>query len=828
MARIKKISIYVLLVISALFICIFIYLKTSLPVVDGIINASNITSNVRVARDQWGIPHISAENSYDAYFAFGYTVAQDRLFQMELHRRLAKGELSEILGPSLLNIDKMFRTYLFRRAAEKYLSFPEKINPKALEILDAYTDGVNFFIESGSLPVEFSLIGIKPQKFTRLDFISMMGYMAYSFADGIHVDRLFSKFKKLYPDLNIKNFFPDYTLEKPVTIIESQAFWNKDAKTKLENNSSDISINPFDMIKNKLIADYSKDSAMDFVKGLGSFRGSNSWVISPSRSVSGRSIAANDPHMELSNPGVWYEAHIKYGDYENYGYHLPMFPFPLIAHNTHKAWTITMFENDDLDLYYEKFKDKDLNQVMYKGSWTDTKIINERIKIKGSPDEELRIVITPHGPVISDLFEDYKGDPVSLSWVFLNEENKFLDFAYDMANSKTVFEFKNAASKLTSPGLNLSMADSRGNIVWFAAGKIVIRPQHVNSKEILDGSSGLDENLGYLPFELNPNLVNPESGIIVTANNKSTVKPLGPVIDLEGYWVPTERAARITQLLSSKEKWSIDDLKKVQTDVSLISGEKIVSSIMNVLDKKINIMSPLEKKACEELKKWNFRYDVNSTGAGIFSFTAYQILKAAVADEMGDEEFEVYCGTQAHWSFFKVLIADPEMKVWDDIRTKKIETRDDIIQKAFSAAVAELYDRYGGSLSSWSWGKIHKIEYVHPIGRMKPMNLIFNIGPYPAPGEANVINMMMSGFGRQDYRVYLIPSTRRLIDYADLSKSYSIQPNGNSGNFMSSNYSDQVEMYLKGEYRILNFTDSQISANQKNILVFTPNKISVK
>ncbi len=828
MARIKKYTIYALVILSALFLCIFIYLKISLPVLDGIVNASNISSNVRVARDQWGIPHISAENSYDAYFAFGYTVAQDRLFQMELHRRLAKGELSEILGPSLLNIDKMFRTYLFRRTAEKYLSTPEKINPKALEILDAYIDGVNFFIESGSLPVEFSLIGIKPQKFTRLDFISMMGYMAYSFADGIQVDRLFSKFKKVYPDLNIKNFFPDYTLEKPVTIIESQAFWNKDAKTFLENNSFDITSNPIDMIKNKLIADYSKNSAMDLVKGFGSFRGSNSWVISPSRSASGHAIAANDPHMELSNPGVWYEAHIKYGNYENYGYHLPMFPFPLIAHNTHKAWTITMFENDDLDLYYEKFKDKDFKQVMYRGSWTDTKIINERIKIKGAPDEELKIVITPHGPVISDFFDDYKGDPVSLSWVFLNEENKFLDFAYDMANSKTVLEFKNAVSMLTAPGLNLSIADSRGNIAWFAAGKIVVRPPHVNSKEILDGASGLDENLGYLPFELNPKLVNPESGIIVTANNKPTVKPLGPVMDLEGYWVPTDRAARITQLLSSKEKWGLEDLKKIQTDVKSISSPALISTISEVLDKKENSMAPLEKKAYAELKKWNCRFDVNSTGAGIFYFTSYQILKGAVADEMGDAEFEVYCGTEAHWSFLKALIADPKMKCWDDIRTQKAETRDDIIIKSFSAAVADLNDRYGKNISSWTWGKIHKIEYIHPIGRMKPMNLIFNIGPYPAPGEANVINMMMSSFGRQDYRVYLVPSTRRLIDYADLSKSYSILPSGNSGNFMSSNYSDQVGMYLKGEYRVLNFTDSQISSNQKNILVFTPNKTSVK
>ncbi len=828
MPGIKKISIYALMSIIAAAVGLLIYLNNKLPKLDGTVKAGNISSDVKVIRDKWGIPHISAENSYDAHFALGYTVAQDRLFQMELHRRLAKGELSEILGPSLLKIDKMFRTYLFRRTAEKYLSTPGKINPEALKILDAYIDGVNFFIESSSLPVEFGLIGIRPQKFTRLDFISMMGYMAYSFADGIHVDRLFSKLKKSHPNLNVKKLFPDYSLEKPVTIIESQAFWNKDSKTLLDNNASDISLNPIDLIKNKLIADYSKDSAMELVRGLGSFRGSNSWVIAPSRSASGRAIAANDPHMELSNPGVWYEVHIKYGNYENYGYHLPMFPFPLIAHNSHKAWTITMFENDDLDLYYEKFKDKDLKQVMYKGTWTDTKIINETIKVKGSPDEELKIVITPHGPVISDFFDDYKGDPVSLSWVFLNEENKFLDFAYEIANSKNVSEFRNAVSKLVSPGLNLSMADSRGNIAWFAAGKIVVRPPHVNSKEILDGASGLDENLGYLPFELNPNLVNPESGIIVTANNKSTVKPLGPVMDLEGYWVPTERAARITQLLSSKEKWSLEDLKKIQTDVTLISGAKIVSSIAEVLDKKTDSMTVLEKKAYEELKKWNYIYDVNSTGAAVFSFTAYQILKGAVADEMGDKEFDVYCGTQAYWSFFKALIADPGMKCWDDIRTNKIETRDDIVTMAFSAAVADLYDRFGGNIKSWSWGKIHKIEYVHPVGRVKPMNLIFNIGPYPAPGEANVINMIMSAFGKQDYRAYLVPSTRRLIDYADLSKSYSIQPNGNSGNFMSSNYSDQVKMYLNGEYRILNFTDSQISANQKHILIIIPEKTPVK
>ncbi|PKL17413.1 MAG: penicillin acylase, partial [Spirochaetae bacterium HGW-Spirochaetae-5] len=536
-----------------------IFFNSRSPVIDGVFYTEGISEKTTVIRDNWGIPHITAQNGSDAYFAYGFTVAQDRLFQMELQRRLALGELSEILGPSFIKIDRMFRTYLLKHTAEEYLRHPEKIDPEALKLLDSFLAGVNHFVNTQKLPVEYALIGHKPREFSRLDVLGMFGYMAYSFTDAIDTDSLNTILKEKCPDKGINELFPGYTKEEPVTIMETSAdFKVPDPLSqirKMEGSAPD-SISASNLVPDPLNPKPGADpykqnlhqriitNIKSILTGTGfadkqtneptfrelaaricpPFKGSNSWVIAPSRSASGKAILANDPHVALSHPGVWYEAHICFPGFEVYGYHIPIIPYPMLGHNSKKAWAVTMFENDDLDLYAETFNPSDPTQVMYKGKWTKITVIKETIKVKGQSDDTLEIRITPHGPIITEFIENYTGKPVSMWWVYHKVYNPVLDVGYGLSTSSTPEEFRQAVSKLAAPGLNLSYADSKGNIAWWGAGRIPIRPKHINSREILDGASGRDEIQGLIPFSQNPHMINPSSGIIITANNKSTIR----------------------------------------------------------------------------------------------------------------------------------------------------------------------------------------------------------------------------------------------------------------------------------------------------------------
>lgn len=822
--KITGILIIVVVVIIAVSVKVFLVSKS--PDYDGSYVVSAIHHEARIVRDSWGVPHITADNGEDAYFAYGFAVAQDRLFQMELQRRLARGELAEILGPKLIDVDKRFRTLMLRRKAEEYLADPGRINPEALKLTDAFLSGINYFVETQDLPVEFTLLGFKPAAFTRVDSVVMLGYMAFNFVHGLENDSVYGMIKEKVPDIDMDELFPGYSRQKPVTIME----------TSIDYNKGD-SISCSDEGGNNIAGDQKKaDGNGDFIKENDliiqlrkAFRlsepldGSNSWVIAPSRSASGKAILGNDPHVGLSNPGIWYEAHISYGDYGNYGYHIALVPFPMLGHNKYRGWTVTMFENDDCDLYYETINEKNRDLVMYKGSWTRLKRYRETIAVKGGDSIEYEVAVTPHGPIVSDFIKGYKDKPVSMQWVHLQNENPVLDAAYAMSVANDMESFEKAIAMIANPGFNVSYADSKGNIAWWAVGKLPMYRDHVNTMSILDGSSGRDDIIGYLPFRLNPRMKNPASGIIVTANNMSTVKPLGPMKKIAAYWVPTDRAARIIELLRSKEKWSLEELQKIQTDMKSQSAQSIVKEISRILEgdgKPFAGMSGTEREAFSILKSWNGINTIDSPGAAIFHMNNYHITSLALRDELGEDLLKQYASLSEHWNFYKVFIKDEESRLWDDRNTGIRETRRDVITRAFSDAVAEGVEKMGSDPNDWRWGRLHTIEFAHPLGIKKPLNIIFNLGPYEAPGAFRTVNRFGGKFGNHDYKVTSVPSTRRLIDYGNMERSFAVLPSGNSGNSGSAYYDDQVDMYLKGEYRIINFSSRQIEEGKKHEIIF--------
>jgi penicillin amidase len=558
---------------------------------------------------------------------------------------------------------------------------------------------------------------------------------------------------------------------------------------------------------------------------FGDALGSNSWVVSGDKTESGMPILANDPHIGFTNPSIWYEAHMTYPGYDTYGYHLALIPFALLGHNRHHAWALTMFANDDVDMFVEKFQEDDPSKVMYKGEWTDALVEEGTIKVRFDDDATSRIRVTPHGPVVTDLLRTlmgYEGPDVSLSWVWQHLDYTDMKAFYLMGKAQSYEEFEEGVSLVTSPGVNVSYADANGNIAWWAAGRVPIRPDHVNSKRLLDGASGEDELLGYVPFEENPHLKNPPWGYIVTANNKSTVKPVGAVDDLEGYWQPWDRAARIEELLEAENGWNVDKTRVAQFDDKAWFGPEVVGAIVETLTPLRDDMTDLEQEALAALAAWDYTHPADSVGASIHWAFHEQFMHHALADEMGDQLLAVYDTLADSFNFYKYGITQPDLPFWDDVNSDARETYEDIVSMAFSDAVTTLTAQYGPSVEDWRWGDVHTMTFRHPFGYLPWPGTIFNIGPFEATGSHHVVNNMIANGSDAQYEVVAGPSTRRVIDFGNLEESYAILPTGNSGHFLSPNYDDQAEMFMCGDLREVVYTEEQIAASTAHTLVLKP------
>jgi penicillin amidase len=828
MKKFLKIVSVVAVGILVLAVCVgawLVYLaKTRLPNLDGVISHPSLRGEVRVIRDDWGVPHIEAGNEPDAYFALGYAMAQDRLFQMEVLRRLARGEAAELLGPLAVPIDKIMRSFRLRPLAEAFFAQADGITPELKQAAEAFVAGINSCMEREPLPFEFSVLHIPVRPFTPADCLTVARILPITFADGLRTDSLVTLLKEHCPDKDIDALFPGYSKEIPTTVMESL----EEAETYLKSRGRISEALP--QTDHTVPVPAAELSAL--LKPLASLSdligpalGSNSWVLGPSRSQSGKPILANDPHIGFTNPSIWYEAHVTFGDFDLYGYYLPLIPFALLGQNTHHAWAMTMFANDDLDLYREKFHPDDPNKVMYKGEWVAARTETETIKVRFGRDQQCTVRTTPHGPVITDLFRrlnGYQGPEVALSWVWQRVKYTDLLALYRMGRARDCDSFGEALSLITSPGINVSYADRDGNIAWWAAGLIPIRPKHVNPKTLLDGASGNDEILGYVPFAQNPHLKNPSCGYIATANNKSTVKPVGPIEDLQGYWQPGDREGRIKQLLESRAKWSVEDLKAVQFDDTAYAAPRIVATVLETLKSSSAQFSGLETAAMHVLAQWDGGHGTESVGACIYQVLCDAILEDALRDEMGEQLFKNYGIVADHWNFFKYFITDDNSPYWDDVTTPERETRRDILLRSFRGTVSWLEKRLGRDIGRWNWGRIHTLEFKHPFGYLPLLGRIFNIGPFPASGGAQMVNNMLYARGRYNYDVLAGPSTRRLIDFGDPEHARSILPTGNSGNFMSPHYGDQAAMFMAGRYREARMTREQIQAHKLHEIRFLP------
>ena len=799
---IKKTFIFLALVIFTLTIFSYFYLQNKKPVREGEIALDSLRDRVTISYDIHGIPHIYASNDSDLYYAFGYVHAQDRLFQMELSRRLSQGKLAEIFGEELIGVDKLFRTLGLEYFANKWIKEIEDRAPKTmLSNMQHYLDGVNAFVDKGTTPIEFDLIGIEKHHYTLEDIATISGFMAFSFAEGLKDDSLVQHLSQKLGEDYLKDLGISYTpnFEKiPVDPIVSK----------------EISVQVSQVIESLQFG--------------GLFHGSNSWVLSADRSESGKAMLVNDPHIAFSQPSVWYEAQLTSDNTEIYGHFLGLVPLPMLGMTKEHAWGLTMFENDDMDLYAEKINPENNNQYWAIDHWKDFEVRKELIKVRDGEDINLEVKITRHGPVVNNIFESLEGgkyavekatQPVSLWWAFLNTDNQMMEAFYELPSATSIEKAKNAASKIHAPGLNVMFANEKGDIGWWASAKLPIRPEHVNSKFVLDGASGKDDILGFYDFNYNPQQVNPESGVLYSANNQPDDMGNGLV---PGYYSPTDRPSRIVELLSKKKKFNAEDMKKMLMDNTTPTAKLFQQISIPVISNKLKQLNKIEKQAFEYYSDWQANHSPNEIGATLSNRFRMALMRLAMEDEIGEE---LYINMQFRFfmarSIWRIL-ENETSPWWDNIKTEEVEKRDELVFSAWKETVKFLRERFGDDISQWTWKNDIKMIHEHPLGKVAYLEEYFNVGPLPSESGLEAINNLMFIQEGDDLKVMMGPSTRRVIDFGNIENSWGINPTGQSGVVTDSHYSDQAEDYSKGMFRKHYITKESVKNNLKSELTLVP------
>lgn len=781
----KKLKIVLLILISAIIVAgliLLFILEKSKPVYEGVLQLNSPQNNVDVKFDDYGIPHIKAENNYDAFYALGYLHAQERLFQMDLLRRVGSGRLSEIFGKELTRIDVFFRTLgIAEHAAESEKKFLQHAVESLKRETFAYLDGVNEFVKHGKTPPEYLLPGINKEPFTLQDVFCITGYMAFSFAEAIRTD----------PVLNniLYNLGPEY-----FKVI---------SETQLDSTAVNVTA-PLLSVLNQL--------------PVPPFIGSNAWAVSSSKSVSGKPLFANDTHIGYAQPCVWYEAHLEYPGMSVYGNFLAGFPFPLIGHTRHHAWGMTMLENDDMDFYSEKLN-SDSTKYLAGEEWLPLQLRKEIIKRKDAADTSMIIRSTRNGPLMNDAMDNLSPEnsaAVSLWWLFTRFENVALQASRQMMNASSIEEMRLACKTMVSPGLNIVYADTTGNIAFWAAGKMLKRPAHVNSKVFIDGTKNENTQIEYYSFEENPQEENPERGFVFSANRL----PDSLLHIHSGYYAPPDRSLRIEKLLSGKAKLDMADMKRIQTD----NFNDVYASMANRLAGELKVMNASVSKNgnsfLEMLQQWKGEHELNSTGPVLFYKLISELLDRTMADELDSVSYLTIKTSHHIKSVYQKFLFTENSPWWDDKRTTdKIETRNEILADAFTASVSALENQLGPNPANWIWNRVHTLTHVHALGRQPPMDYFFNVGPFAAPGGNETINC--SGFpvaSNGNYKVMYGPAMRIVIDLSDINAGESILPTGQSGHFMSRHYDDQAKLYLNGDYRNMIFELSNESLRRKLLL----------
>lgn len=814
----------------------------SFPKEKGVIEVTSIKSEIKIYRDDFGIPYIEAQDEDDLFFALGFVHAQDRMWQMDLLRRAGTGKLSEIFGTKTIKFDIMFRTIGFAELAKKLY---QNSSEDTKRICSAYSDGVNAYLGSleGNYQIEFDLLGYKPKQWEPWQCFIIARLMAWELNFGWWVDVVYGQLAEKVPQEKLLQIIPDYPKDAP-TIIKSADFGMRNAE--LSMRSSLFGANITQSIQNELMEFYDMNiSFREFMGWNDSQSGSNSWVISGKLSESGKPILANDPHLVYSLPAKWYIVSLNSPTLTASGVSIPGSPGVVIGKNEHIAWGLTNLMLDDCDLFIEKI-DSTQTRYLFNGEYKNLIIESDTIFVKDSSNVVFQIRRNHRGPIINQanefINESNLNYALSMSWTGCEISDDILTF-YKINKSENYKEFLESLKNFNAPAQNFLCADLDGNIFYKAAGKVPIRnnPMPLIPK---NGSTSEFDWKGFVDFNNLPQVLNPKEGFIATNNNL-------PVRNLNFYignlWEPASRAERINELLTSKSKFSVDDFIQFQNDVISPQARKVYPLILDAF-KNVEVKDENLKKVLTYFKNWNAELNIYDQTSSVYNYFFIELLKNTFLDEMGEDLLNqfVFVGNVPHRVIFQLLFSESSKESairspmvnrhnptptyqefistswFDNINTKPIETKEETIRKSLADALTKLENDFGKDSKYWQWGKIHQVKFKHPFsGQNSILNYLVDIGPFEIGGDQTTLNNTSFKFS-EPFDNNLGPSMRQITDLSNIDSSLIILTSGQSGHITHDNYSDQSEMWLKGKYILFN-TASKVYQKFK-FLTLAPEK----
>ncbi len=804
--------------------------RTRLPKIEGEISLAGLHAPAEVLRDRWGIPHIYAQGMHDLFFVQGFVHAQDRLWQMEFNRRMVAGRIAEVLGEVALPLDRWMRTLTMRRVAEFEVAM---LDQEASQLIQAYANGVNAYIAQGRLPVEFILLRHRPEPWVVADTLAWIKMMSWSLSVNWESEALRAQLvAHLGPELAAE-LEPPHLPRWPYIIHPGSNYSHIDSEALRKAYAA----RPF--------------TGPSPYEGLGS----NNWVLAGSMTTSGKPILANDMHLGMTAPAIWYENHLIAGDINLTGITFPGIPGIISGFNGRVAWGFTNGLPDVQDLYMEHLRQTPDGRIQaeYNGEWEDAKTLHEAIRVKRGHTVREDVVVTRHGPIINSLSPELTSDqPLALRWTSL-EPDTMIHSLFAVLRSRDCQEFHQALRHWTGPTQNVVYADVDGNIAYTFAGKI---PMRARGRGRLPVPGWVDdyEWTGYIPFEALPHLYNPPQGYIITANNRTVSEDYPIHIELEP--CSGDRAQRIAELImdgplrDGQEKIDLAYVRKMQIDQISPSARVVMRFLTQLpLNQSVHYPETDLHAAVKLMREWDGRLSSDSPAAALYQVFIRKIVRLMLIPKLEPDQpsahsrnapdssstFDLtnrYMGKGptpviGEYSLFGERwlpwlvnqLADPDSH-WFNLGHG--ETRDEVMALALNEALAELKSRLGPDMSKWKWGTLHQLTFNHSLGANPLLAVLFNRGPYPIGGDHTTVWASGASYYNLDTSQMIGPPFRMAIDLGDLSNASGCLAPGQSGNPASPHYGDQIAAWFKGKFHPMLYARSDVEEETRHRLKLAP------
>lgn len=797
--------------------------RSSLPQVEGEVLVEGLDGPVQILRDEWGVPHIQATTDHDALYALGYVHAQDRLWQMELNRRIGAGRLSEVFGKRTIETDTYLRTIGFRaRAEDAIANMPDEWR----WLFDSYCAGVNQYLSEGhELPPEFKLLRFTPEPWTPVDGYTWVKLMSQDLGADAHQEELRVALERQMDPALVAELLGPFPAEAGRVIMPDPPFpptpepaaGTEETENEIESETDDETENETEIEpgsepeKTGALGPLPAGGPPAFLRELMGYgnpgKGSNNWVVGASNTETGLPILCNDPHLGYQMPALWYLAHVHGEDIHVAGATFPGLPMVVIGHNERLAWGLTNVNPDVQDLVLERFDPDDPHKVEYMGQFEPVTVRNEVIEVKGGEPVTVEVRETRHGPIVTRFFPGV-GEEVALRWTALQDTDDTAVAYAELTLADSVEEGQRAMRHYVAPAQNIVMADVDGHIGWVAMGRIPIRPAGDDGNHPVPGWDGQHEWLGYVPHEENPRSYDPPQDWIVTANNRPA--PPDYPYYLGDDWSAPYRAERIIELLEPTFPATLDEMATIQGDQRSLYAVDLMPALLAAAQDEPDLLL--------QLQRWDGTMREDSAGAAIFQAWANRLPQALMADELGEVGEEVH-GLKS--SMVYRCYVQEQCSFCDDVTTAgTTEDCAHAAEVALDMAVEMLRDELGDDPATWRWGDAHHTEFDHTLGSVKALAPIFN-REIRAGGGPFTVNVSWYDMKRPFVAVHG-PSYRQILDVSDWDRSRFVHTTGQSGHPSSRHFDDLIPEWKANRLIPMPFSDEAVEAAAVERMVLQP------